>query len=109
MAISSDSTLDQVSDAAPGAAVTNGTSSAPKLFKYSDHALGKARPLRIIIIGAGIAGIAGVKLFKERFKDLPTTLTIYEKNADVGGTWLENRYPGYSTFSTAALHFFATR
>ena len=21
-------------------------------------------------------------------------LIIYEKNADVGGTWLENRYPG---------------
>lgn len=21
-------------------------------------------------------------------------LTIYEKNQDVGGTWLENRYPG---------------
>jgi len=21
-------------------------------------------------------------------------LTIYEKNADIGGTWLENKYPG---------------
>jgi cation diffusion facilitator CzcD-associated flavoprotein CzcO len=21
-------------------------------------------------------------------------LVIYEKNADIGGTWLENRYPG---------------
>jgi cation diffusion facilitator CzcD-associated flavoprotein CzcO len=23
------------------------------------------------------------------------SLTVYEKNASVGGTWYENRYPGY--------------
>jgi hypothetical protein len=35
-------------------------------------------------------------------------LTIYDKNEDVGGTWLENRYPGVAvrcsmTDSTALL------
>jgi cation diffusion facilitator CzcD-associated flavoprotein CzcO len=63
-------------------------------YQLSDQWLGKPRPVRVVVIGAGIGGIAAVKLFRERFKDRPTTLVIYEKNHDVGGTWLENRYPG---------------
>ncbi|KAM6479934.1 FAD/NAD(P)-binding domain-containing protein [Trichoderma sp. SZMC 28011] len=65
-------------------------------YQLSDQWLGKPRPVRVVVIGAGIGGIAAVKLFRERFKDRPTTLVIYEKNHDVGGTWLENRYPGCS-------------
>lgn len=56
--------------------------------------LGKPRPVRVIVVGAGISGIAAVKLFNERLGDQPVSLTVYEKNSDVGGTWLENRYPG---------------
>jgi ribulose 1,5-bisphosphate synthetase/thiazole synthase len=70
--------------------VTNGTSS----YEYGKHVLGQRRPIHVIIMGAGISTIGAVKLFKERFKYKPVTLTIYEKNHDVGGTWLENRYPG---------------
>ncbi|KAH9213911.1 hypothetical protein DL95DRAFT_409861 [Leptodontidium sp. 2 PMI_412] len=58
--------------------------------------LGKPRPVRVIVVGAGISGIAAVKLFNERLGDQPVSLTVYEKNSDVGGTWLENRYPGCS-------------
>lgn len=31
-------------------------------------------------------------------------LVIYEKNADLGGTWLENRYPG--KYVTNLLEYF---
>lgn len=50
-----------------------------------------ARPLRTIIIGAGMAGLlAGIRL-KERGD---SNFTIYEKGDCVGGTWRENTYPG---------------
>ncbi|KAH7397965.1 hypothetical protein BKA64DRAFT_624001 [Cadophora sp. MPI-SDFR-AT-0126] len=58
--------------------------------------LGKPRPVRVIVVGAGISGIAAVKLFNEMLGDQPVSLTVYEKNNDVGGTWFENRYPGCS-------------
>ncbi|EXJ84595.1 hypothetical protein A1O3_05265 [Capronia epimyces CBS 606.96] len=69
----------------------NGDSST---YQYPKHHLGKKRPLRLILIGAGITGIAAVKIYKETFPDRDVEMVIYEKNADVTGTWLENRYPG---------------
>ena len=43
-----------------------------------------------VIIGAGMSGIvAGTRL-----KQAGVPFVIVEKNADVGGTWLENTYPG---------------
>jgi 4-hydroxyacetophenone monooxygenase len=48
------------------------------------------RPLRAIIIGAGISGLcAAVNL-----RAIGIDCRIFEKNPDVGGTWWENRYPG---------------
>lgn len=70
--------------------ISNGTSH----YHHTNTYLRQANPIRIIVIGAGISGIAAVKLFKEKFANQPAELVIYEKNADVGGTWLENRYPG---------------
>ena len=44
----------------------------------------------VVVIGAGMAGInAGIRLMQA---GLP--FVIVEKNAGVGGTWYENRYPG---------------
>jgi cation diffusion facilitator CzcD-associated flavoprotein CzcO len=50
------------------------------------------RPLRVICVGAGISGIITAIRFPQRIPDLE--LQIYEKNADITGTWFENRYPG---------------
>ena len=51
------------------------------------------RPLRYVIIGAGMAGLlSGLKL-KERGEE---NFVIYEKGDKVGGTWRENHYPGLS-------------
>jgi len=52
-----------------------------------------SRPLKIVAIGAGFSGLAlarAVHVGKLR----NASITVYEKNAGVGGTWYENRYPG---------------
>ena len=46
----------------------------------------------MICIGAGINGILTAIRFPQKIQNL--TLAVYEKNADVGGTWFENTYPG---------------
>jgi ribulose 1,5-bisphosphate synthetase/thiazole synthase len=63
-------------------------------YQYSKHWLRQPRPMKIIVIGCGVSGIAAVKMFKDRFKGQPLEMVIYEKNESVGGTWFENRYPG---------------
>jgi len=48
-----------------------------------------APKLPVVIIGAGMSGLlAGIRL-----REAGVPFTIVEKNADVGGTWLENSYP----------------
>ncbi|MEP5765939.1 MAG: NAD(P)/FAD-dependent oxidoreductase [Halieaceae bacterium] len=49
------------------------------------------RELRVVVIGAGMAGIlAGIKLQEMGISDI----TIFEKADRIGGTWRENTYPG---------------
>jgi cation diffusion facilitator CzcD-associated flavoprotein CzcO len=43
-----------------------------------------------IVIGAGVAGIYQIK----RLADLGVRATVLDGNADLGGTWYNNRYPG---------------
>jgi len=52
---------------------------------------GTYRPLKIIVLGAGASGINFAKFAQEQLHNVE--ITVYEKNHDVGGTWLENRYP----------------
>lgn len=67
---------------------------AASTYEVTDQRIGMPHPARVVVVGAGISGIAAVKLFRETFNGKPTELVLYEKNGDVGGTWLENRYPG---------------
>jgi cation diffusion facilitator CzcD-associated flavoprotein CzcO len=47
--------------------------------------------VKLAIIGAGFAGIGmAIQLKKAGFEDF----VLLEKNADLGGTWHDNRYPG---------------
>lgn len=48
--------------------------------------------MRIAIIGAGFSGILAAIRFRQKFSNID--LVLYEKNSGVGGTWLENKYPG---------------
>lgn len=62
------------------------------------------RQPRIVIIGAGIAGIAtALTLQREGFHDF----TILEKGADVGGVWHWNRYPGLTCDVPSQLYQFS--
>lgn len=55
----------------------------------SERLIDEPRPLKVIYIGAGVSGIVGAIQLR---KMVPTIeLVMYEKNADVGGTWYENR------------------
>jgi 4-hydroxyacetophenone monooxygenase len=50
----------------------------------------RKRAFHVLIIGAGMSGIlAAIHLGKAG-----VSFTIVDKNADVGGTWFENAYPG---------------
>jgi len=45
---------------------------------------------QVVIIGAGLSGIYQIK----RLTDLGIRATVLDTNADLGGTWYNNRYPG---------------
>ncbi|HEX2784628.1 MAG TPA: NAD(P)/FAD-dependent oxidoreductase, partial [Ilumatobacteraceae bacterium] len=48
------------------------------------------RDLRVAVIGAGMSGL----LAAHRLRQVGIDAVVFEKNADVGGTWLQNTYPG---------------
>ncbi|MEX2659424.1 MAG: NAD(P)/FAD-dependent oxidoreductase [Acidimicrobiales bacterium] len=48
------------------------------------------RPFRVAVIGAGMSGLAAA----HRLRQAGVDVVVLEKNHDVGGTWLENTYPG---------------
>lgn len=52
------------------------------------------RPLRVVCIGAGFAGLILAHRIKNDAAASFIDFQIYEKNAGIGGTWFENRYPG---------------
>ncbi|KAJ9419776.1 hypothetical protein FOXG_06971 [Fusarium oxysporum f. sp. lycopersici 4287] len=70
--------------------------------------LGTPRKLRVVCIGAGYAGL--MLSYQYRHGDKPLDrfmdLKIYEKNADVGGTWLVNKYPGVACDVPAHIYTF---
>ncbi|KAJ5561302.1 hypothetical protein N7461_000063 [Penicillium sp. DV-2018c] len=61
-------------------------------FKLEEHPVDVVRPIKVGVIGAGLSGITAGVLLPAKLPGLD--LRIYDKNADVGGTWFENTYPG---------------
>jgi 4-hydroxyacetophenone monooxygenase len=59
------------------------------------------RPFRVAIIGAGMSGIAAA----HRLRQAGVPFVVLEKDADVGGTWYENTYPGCRV--DVANHFYS--
>jgi 4-hydroxyacetophenone monooxygenase len=49
-----------------------------------------AAKMHVLVIGAGMSGL----LMGFRLRQAGVPFTIIDKNPDVGGTWLENTYPG---------------
>lgn len=48
------------------------------------------RPFRVAVIGAGMSGLVAAY----RLHQAGIDVVVVEKNADLGGTWWENSYPG---------------
>ncbi|MEO7555325.1 MAG: NAD(P)/FAD-dependent oxidoreductase [Acidimicrobiales bacterium] len=57
---------------------------------WTKAAVAPDRPYRVAIIGAGMSGLAAA----HRLTQVGVDHVVLEKNHDVGGTWLENTYPG---------------
>ncbi|MFE3225221.1 flavin-containing monooxygenase [Nocardia sp. NPDC059228] len=65
--------------------------------------MGAARQPRIVIIGAGVSGIASaITLQRNGFDDF----VILEKGSDVGGVWHWNHYPGLTCDVPSQLYQF---
>lgn len=63
----------------------SGTPHNSRAFGLGSFAIDELRPTRVVVIGAGYSGIvAGIRIPQRLQK---AELVIYEKLADVGGTW----------------------
>jgi 4-hydroxyacetophenone monooxygenase len=58
---------------------------------------------RAIVVGAGISGLAA----SIRLAEAGIGHVVLERNATVGGTWLENHYPGAGVDTPSALYSFS--
>ncbi|KAF4953937.1 hypothetical protein FSARC_12293 [Fusarium sarcochroum] len=57
-----------------------------------EEAIHNERFVKIVCIGAGVSGLCLAYKLRRSFQNY--SLTIYEKNPEVGGTWFESTYPG---------------
>ncbi|KAL5592391.1 hypothetical protein FOBRF1_013417 [Fusarium oxysporum] len=66
------------------------------------------RKLKVVCIGAGYAGL--MLSYQYKHGDVPLEqymdLKIYDKNDDIGGTWLVNKYPGVACDVPAHIYTF---
>jgi NAD(P)-binding Rossmann-like domain len=62
-------------------------------YRITEQLSGTERPMRIVHLGCGAAGICLAKFLPETLRNV--SFTCYDKNADIGGTWLENRYDDF--------------
>lgn len=75
-------------------------------YRILEQPFGTTSPLRIVHIGAGASGICFAKFYEDRLANRNISIQLYEKNHDVGGTWLENRYPGCACDIPSAAYQF---
>lgn len=70
----------------------NGADHVKPPFQLLQQWHSQPRNIRIIHIGAGATGLFTAYKMERNLTDYE--LVCYEKNDEVGGTWLKNRYPG---------------
>jgi len=75
----------------------------PDAFSSDSESHDAAWP-RIVIVGAGISGLCLAMRLKTLGFD---SLTILEKSHDIGGTWLDNTYPGCGCDVPSMLYSFS--
>ncbi|RAR03872.1 FAD/NAD(P)-binding domain-containing protein [Stemphylium lycopersici] len=61
-------------------------------YRIKEQPMGTKTKVKVILMGAGASSLNFFKKAEEELEKVE--MVCYEKNHDVGGTWLENRYPG---------------
>ncbi|KAF2221847.1 hypothetical protein BDZ85DRAFT_200705 [Elsinoe ampelina] len=61
-------------------------------YSILEQPMGTKKHLRVVLMVAGASTLNFLKQADDQLTNVD--ITVYEKNHDVGGTWLENRYPG---------------
>ena len=59
-------------------------------YRIREQPYGTKRKMRIVLMGAAASSANFLKKAEEQMQNVD--ICVYEKNHDVGGTWLENRY-----------------
>jgi 4-hydroxyacetophenone monooxygenase len=62
-----------------------------------------AAQMKVAVIGAGVSGLAAAAMLQRR----GIAYAVFEKDAAVGGTWHENRYPGCGVDTPSYLYSLA--
>lgn len=64
------------------------------------------RKMRVACIGAGFGGLmVAYKIQHELKLEGEIDLVIYDRNSDVGGTWIEHTYPGAAWYVPPSLYY----
>ncbi|KAK5443483.1 hypothetical protein LTS15_010628 [Exophiala xenobiotica] len=80
---------------------------SPEDVTILEQLYGTRKKMRIIMLGAGMSGLNFFKFAEEKLKNVE--IICYEKNADIGGTWYENRYPGCACDIPSVVYQFPWR
>lgn len=74
-----------------------------RVFERPDEPLDPPEGFEVLIIGAGISGVCA----SIRLAGAGIPYRVLERNDAVGGTWLENRYPGCGVDTPSYLYSFS--
>ncbi len=74
----------------------------PEVYKVPEHT---RADFKVLVIGAGMSGL----LSAIRLQQAGIDFMVVEKNHDVGGTWLENTYPGCRVDSANHVYSYSFR
>jgi hydroxyversicolorone monooxygenase len=85
--------IDSLSSYKTDGYADNGVPRSPS-YQIPDIVLNSpaTRKIRVLSIGAGVSGVMNAYEIQKHCENVEHV--IYEKNDNIGGTWLENRYPG---------------
>ncbi|KAI9150713.1 FAD/NAD(P)-binding domain-containing protein [Paramyrothecium foliicola] len=61
-------------------------------YTIVEKPIGTRRPVRVVCMGAGYSGLMMAVVFSQKMRDKNAEFVIYERNEDLGGTWLENSF-----------------
>jgi hypothetical protein len=60
-------------------------------YQINEHPIRHRRPIKAVCMGAGYSSLMMGIIHNEKMKDKNIDFFIYERNEDLGRTWLENR------------------